>query len=81
MDVDEVLHVLEEEERALSRRRTRLHRRIDFLHSGGYAHFDTATEMGKLLELERELSERRRLLHAEIDVARRERRRRELARR
>jgi hypothetical protein len=76
LDVDEVLDLLENEERSLSRQRTRLHRRIDFLHSGGYAHVDTATEMGRLRELERELSERRRTLHTRIEAARRERQRR-----
>ena len=75
-DVDEVLDVLREEERSLSLKRTRLHGRIDFLHSGGYAHLDAATEMSRLRDLERDLSIRRKELHAQIDVARRERQRR-----
>ncbi len=75
-EVDEVIQLLEEEEQAVSRRRTRLHERIDFLHSGGYAHVDVAPELSRLREAERELSDRRQALHAEIEAARRERLRR-----
>ena len=75
-EVAEVLQLLEAEEEALSRRRTRLHARIDFLHSGGYAHVDVAPELSRLRVLERELSDRRQELHADIDAARRERLRR-----
>jgi hypothetical protein len=71
-EVDEVLQVLEDGERALSRRRARLHAQIDFLHSGGYAHVDVAPEFARLRSLERDLSDRRRRLHGDIDAARRE---------
>jgi hypothetical protein len=75
-EVDEVLEILEDEERAVSSRRARLHARIDFLHSGGYAHVDVAPELTRLRSAERDLSERRRRLHADIAAARRERVRR-----
>lgn len=75
-EVDEVLEILGDEEQAVSRRRAHLHARIDFLHSGGYAHVDVAPELTRLQELERDLSDRRRQLHADIEAARRERVRR-----
>jgi hypothetical protein len=75
-DVSEVLDLLESEERSVSRQRTQLHRRIDFLHSGGYAHMDTVPEMQRLRDVVRGLSERRRTLHAQIEAARSERQRR-----
>lgn len=75
-EVDEVLDVLREEERSVSRQRTQLHGRLDFMHAGGYAHLDMAPDIAQLRELERELSARRRALHRQIDVARGERHRR-----
>jgi len=68
---DEVLRELEELEESLSRERTRLQARIDFVRAGTGAPDAAAAEQLKMLEeKERELSERRMAVHRQIDVAR-----------
>jgi len=63
------LRELEREEHSVSRRRTTLHTRIDFVHAGGYASSDPELEPLEALETtERELSARRLELHAQIDA-------------
>jgi hypothetical protein len=77
-DLDDVaiathLARLEEDEARVSRKRTSLHKRIDFLATGGYA--DPAAAADQLADLrseERELSERRLALHGEIERLRAE---------
>jgi hypothetical protein len=65
---------LEQEEHAVSRRRTTLHTRIDFVRGGGYASTDPLLEsLAELEATERELSTRRLELHAQIDTLRTER--------
>ena len=72
--LDARLRELEREEQSVSRRRTTLHTRIDFLRSGGFASTDPEHEsLASLLETERELSENRLELHAQIDALRAER--------
>ena len=73
-ELDARLRQLEREEQSVSRRRTTLHTRIDFLRSGGFASTDPELEsLAPLLETERELSENRLELHAQIDTLRAER--------
>ena len=73
-ELDARLRQLEREERSVSRRRTTLHTRIDFVRSGGFASTDPEHEsLATLLETERELSENRLELHAQIDALRAER--------
>jgi len=73
-DLDARLRQLEREEQSVSRRRTTLHTRIDFVRSGGFASTDPEHEsLTTLLETERELSENRLELHAQIDALRAER--------
>lgn len=61
---------LDHDEQHLSRRRTVLQSRIDFLRSGGYAALDDAQQLDTLLAQERALSQERHALHARIaDVA------------
>jgi hypothetical protein len=66
------LQQLIHEERVLSRRRTQLQRRIDFLRSGGDDGSGDAVAglIAALEEEEREVSRRRRELHDRIEVAR-----------
>jgi hypothetical protein len=60
---------LEREERLVSKRRTTLHGRIDFVRAGGYASTDPAHEQLSTLEAaEAELSSRRHALHQQIDA-------------
>jgi chromosome segregation ATPase len=59
---------LEEEERALSARRRRLHDRIDFLRGGAVSDEDPG--LAELTAEEREVSRRRREVHARIDEIR-----------
>lgn len=64
------LERLQEQESALSARRTRLHDRIDFVRSGGAGDGPAAeTLLEELLRQERELSELRRELHRQIEAA------------
>ena len=66
----DALRELEELERSLSRQRTRLQERIDFVRGTG-AGDPTGEEQLKQLEArERDLSQRRRALHRQIDAAR-----------
>jgi hypothetical protein len=67
----DVLRELEELERSLSRERTRLQARIDFVRAGTGAPDAAVTEQLRLLEeKERELSQRRLAVHRQIDAAR-----------
>ena len=67
----DALRELEELERELSRTRTRLQQRIDFVRAGTGVSDETASDqLRRLEERERELSQRRRALHRQIDVAR-----------
>ena len=63
----EALEQLEEEERAVSTRRRRLHDKIDFLKTTGVEVLEVAERLARLVEEEHELSQRRRELHALID--------------
>jgi hypothetical protein len=77
LEVAGLLAQLEREEQSVSRRRTRLHERIDFVRTGGYASAESAEDLlGALLEEDREISTRRRDLHYRIDALRAERSRR-----
>jgi hypothetical protein len=67
----DALRELEEFERALSRDRTRLQQRIDFVRAGtGAPGTSEVDQLRRLEERERELSHRRRALHRQIDAAR-----------
>ena len=67
----DALKELEEHERALSRDRTRLQQRIDFVRAGtGAPGSSELDQLRRLEERERELSQRRRALHRQIDAAR-----------
>jgi predicted nucleic acid-binding Zn-ribbon protein len=73
------LRQLEREEQTVSRRRTTLHTRIDFVRAGGYASTDRTLEpLADLEAMERELSAQRLELHAQIDALRAERTRRRI---
>ena len=61
---------LEQEERAVSQRRRRLHERIDFLRGGGFTSPDDLERLAKLEVDEREISRTRKELHARIDTLR-----------
>ena len=67
MIVDEQLQDLLGQERALSRRRQQLHRRMEYLRGTG-AHDPSALEtVARLLAEEREVSQKRLELHATIE--------------
>ncbi len=67
----DALRELEELERQLSRDRTKLQQRIDFVRAGtGIADATADDQLERLEERERDLSARRRALHRQIDVAR-----------
>jgi len=67
----DALRELEELERSLSKERTRLQARIDFVRAGTGATDVAATDqLRRLEERERDLSRRRRALHRQIDAAR-----------
>ena len=69
-ELDELIAELTREERRLSAHRTSLHRRIEFLHGGGYAHLDaSAQQLVELRKEESEVSSARRALHAHLDRA------------
>jgi acyl-coenzyme A thioesterase PaaI-like protein len=64
---------LNEEERAVSARRAKLHNRIDFLRAGGGGPLEEVAEvLAKLEREEREVSDYRRELHERIELARAE---------
>ena len=67
----DALRELEELENALSKERTRLQKRIDFVRAGtGAPGAAEADQLRRLEEKERDLSRRRRALHRQIDTAR-----------
>jgi hypothetical protein len=67
----DALRELEELERSISRERTRLQARIDFVRAGTGAPDAAVSEQLRILEeREREVSKRRLALHRQIDVAR-----------
>ena len=67
----DALRELEELERALSKERTQLQKRIDFVRAGtGAPGAAEADQLRRLEEKERDLSKRRRALHRQIDGAR-----------
>ncbi len=68
--LDGLVAALFAEEKRLSATRTTLHRRIDFLKGGGYAHLDASAEqLSTLLEEDRLLSEQRQDIHSRVDAA------------
>ncbi|MFN8222429.1 MAG: hypothetical protein U0R50_04170 [Gaiellales bacterium] len=79
--LDVLIARLSEAEQHLSAKRTALHKRIDFLGTGGYAHLDASAEQLTTLQKEdRELSEERQALHSRLDTAVAEQRRRSATR-
>jgi len=81
-ELAKLLTQMERDEQAVSRRRTRLHGRIDFIRSGGFASAGPNEEpLEELLEEERELSTQRNELHYRIDALRTEQSRRQRGRR
>ena len=76
-ELDELVASLFAEEKRLSAKRTSLHKRIDFLRTGGYAHLDASAEQLSTLQAEdRALSDQRQEIHARVDAAVSEQRRR-----
>ena len=72
-DRSPTLAELNEEERAVSARRAKLHNRIDFLRAGGGGSLEEVAEaLAKLEREEREVSDYRRELHQRIELARAE---------
>jgi hypothetical protein len=72
-EIGTLLEQLEREERKISRQRSALHDRLDFLRAGGFASGTAeADDLGRLLESEREISESRHDLHVRIDELRAE---------
>jgi predicted nucleic acid-binding Zn-ribbon protein len=72
-DRSRTLAELNEEERAVSARRAKLHNRIDFLRAGGGGPLEEVAEvLAKLEREEREVSDYRRELHQQIELARAE---------
>ena len=81
-ELAKLLTQLERDEQAVSRRRTKLHERIDFIRSGGFASAEPNEDpLEELLEEERDLSTRRNELHFRIDELRTEHIRRQRGRR
>lgn len=69
-ELDELIADLTQEEHRLSARRSALHRRLEFLQGGGYAHLDASAEqLVALRDEERAVSTERRALHARLDRA------------
>jgi hypothetical protein len=63
---------MNQEERALSARRTRIQNRLDFLRAGGGGPgAEVEEQIAELERQEREVSEQRRELHQRIELARR----------
>ena len=68
-ELNVLLKDLEREERLVSKRRTTLHSRIDFVRAGGFASTDPEYEqLSTLQAAEAELSDARHALHRQIDV-------------
>ena len=61
---------LEQEERAVSQRRRRLHERIEFIRGSGVHDLESAERLAKLEVEETEASRHRRELHGRIDALR-----------
>ena len=61
---------LEQEERAISQRRRRLHERIDFIRGNGAQDEESLERLEKLVAEERDVSHSRRELHGRIDALR-----------
>ena len=61
---------LEQEERAISQRRRRLHERIDFIRGSGVHDDESRDRLAKLEAEEKEVSRVRRELHERIDALR-----------
>ena len=61
---------LEQDERAVSQRRRRLHERIDFMRGNGAQDEESLARLAKLQAEEKEVSAQRRDLHARIDALR-----------
>ena len=73
----DLLVKLHAEERSLSRQRSRLQDRIDFIRGGGSGSASAAQveeQLRVLLEKERELSERRSAVHSQIGELQQQRR-------
>jgi hypothetical protein len=69
MSTHDLLAKLQTEERSVSRQRTRLQDRIDFIRSGGGGSASASQveeQLRALLDKERALSERRAALHSQI---------------
>ena len=67
----DALKELEELEHSLSKERTRLQARIDFVRAGtGAPYVAEIDQLRRLQEKEQELSQRRRAIHRQIDAAR-----------
>ena len=78
-DLTRLMTQLERDAQSVSRRRTKLHERIDFVRSGGFASAEPGQDpLEELVEEEREISARRLELHYRIDTIRAERSRRHL---
>jgi len=76
-ELDELVASLFAEEKRVSSKRTSLHKRIDFLRSGGYAHLDASADQLTTLQAEdRTLSDERQAIHARVDAAVSEQRKR-----
>jgi predicted nucleic acid-binding Zn-ribbon protein len=72
-DRSRTLAELNEEERAVSARRAKLHNRIDFLRTGGGGPLeDVADVLTELEREERQVSDYRRELHKRIELLRTE---------
>ncbi len=72
-EIGVLLEQLEREERKVSRRRSALHNRIDFLRAGGFASGTAESDdLGIMHESEREISEIRHGLHLQIGELRAE---------
>ena len=68
-EIGELLQELEQQERALSRRRGQMHDRLDFVRGGGGGEGPVAAERITVLEgQEKALSEQRRELQSQIDA-------------
>ena len=81
-ELSRLLTQLEREERSMSRRRNKLHKRIDFVRAGGYRlRGARRRSLEGLSRTEHEVSSRRHALHDRIDAMRVERSRRRLDRR
>jgi len=70
-ELNRLLTQLERDEETLSRRRTRLHSRIDFIRTGGFASAEPNEDpLEELLQEEKDLSTQRHDVHYRIDAVR-----------